>query len=306
MDVTGAVDIGGTKIAVGMVTPQGDVLASLEIATQPELGLEAGIRRIAEALEMSLTRCGGKLLGVGIGCTGQIDQPDGAIRKNQFLPGWEGTGLLHGLSDYFSTRVVIENDAVAAALAAAAWGPARGKRTLVFVTISTGIGGAVIVDGQVYRGAGGAHPEIGHHIIDPSGPLCFCGAYGCWESLASGTAMAAWAAAANPISASKLNSAAAICAAAESGDRFAKQVVEREGYYLGIGLANLVTIFSPDAVVLSGGVMRSYALFTEAIQKQIHSACRLVPSDQVSIFHSLPDDHNALLGAAQVWLAYNR
>jgi glucokinase len=160
----------------------------------------------------------------------------------------------------------------------------------------------LIIDGQVYRGVGGAHPEIGHAVVDPSGPLCFCGAHGCWESLASGTALAAWVAAKDPQAAKTLSNAASICAAAEAGDSTARQAVEREGYYLGIGLANLVTLFCPDAIVLSGGVMRSYSLFADAIRRQIETSCRLVPGHQVALFPVLPDDQTALLGAAQVWL----
>ncbi len=115
----------------------------------------------------------------------------------------------------------------------------RTAKRFIYVTVSTGIGAGVVLDGCIYRGVEGAHPEIGHHVIDPSGPLCFCGAHGCWESLASGPALAARAG---------LPSALAVCQAAERGEASARQAVAQEARYLGLGFANLITLFTPDVI----------------------------------------------------------
>jgi len=109
-----------------------------------------------------------------------------------FLPGWEGGNPVDEFSRRFQVSVAMENDADAAALAEAGWGAGKGKGSLIYVTIGTGIGGGIILNGQLYRGAAQAHPEIGHHVIDPSGPHCFYGAQGCWEVLAAGPAMVKW------------------------------------------------------------------------------------------------------------------
>jgi predicted NBD/HSP70 family sugar kinase len=124
-----------------------------------------------------------------------------------------------------------------------AWGAARTTGTLIYVTVSTGIGGGIVQSGQLYRGVYGAHPELCHHVIDPSGPLCYCGISGCWESLASGPAMSAWFREMDPER--RPLTAAQICERAQQCDVLAVRAVRREAYYIGLGLANLVTLFAP-------------------------------------------------------------
>ena len=175
------------------------------------------------------------------------------------LPGWQGLNLVEELQQEFGVPVAVENDADAAALAEAHWGAAKGSERFIYITISTGIGGGIIFSGKLYRGADGAHPELGHQVIDASGPLCYCRARGCWESLASGVAMTAWMRSQQP-GAPEL-SAAQICALAEQGDPLARRSSRGRGHYLGLGLANLITLFTPDAIALGGGVMKSSHLF---------------------------------------------
>jgi glucokinase len=171
------------------------------------------------------------------------------------------------------------------------------------VTVGTGIGGGIVFDGKLYRGVDGAHPEIGHQVLDPAGPPCSCGFRGCWESLAAGPAMVAWfeshAPAGDPhrpgITAKR------ICELAQKGDAIALQAVEQEAHYLGLGLANLVSLFTPDAIVLSGSVMKSAPLFLDRIRAVIRSGCRFVPAEKTQLtLASLGDDTN-LIGAARVW-----
>jgi glucokinase len=303
MQYIGAVDIGGTKIAIGVISSTGEVLEQVEVPTPSGEGLEQGLAMISLALEGCLQKIPGELAGIGIGCTGQIDPLDGSILKNAFLPGWEGNRLLRYLRDRFNVGVAIDNDAVAAALAEASWGAGRGARTMLYITVSTGIGGALVLDGKVYRGVDGSHPELGHIIIDPDGPKCFCGAYGCWERMASGRAMAEWVAAQSPKDAERLPNAAVICAQAKKGDPLALRAVKREGIYLGIGLANMVTLFSPDVIALGGGVMRNYVLFKEEIELRLNTACQLVPHQRVCLTQAKCGRETGLLGAAQVWLS---
>jgi glucokinase len=160
----------------------------------------------------------------------------------------------------------------------------------------------MVFDGHLYRGVDGAHPEIGHHVIDPSGPLCSCGFRGCWESLATGPAMAAWLDSNAPADYPHGGlTAQRICQLAQQGDAVAQEAVEREAYYLGLGLANLINLFTPDMIVLSGSVMKSATLFLDGIRNVIRGGCRFVPFEKTELaMASLGEDSN-LIGAARVW-----
>src|SRR5579863_10185968 len=298
----GAVDIGGTKIAVGVVDDNGKVLSRMEAPTDPNRYSDS-LELIAHMLRKTGQRAGAEITGIGIGSTGPVDPLRGEFGDVDFLPGWRGKSPVRDLSAVFNVSVALENDGDAAALAEAGWGAGRNRTRLIYITVGTGIGGGIILDGKLYRGVDGAHPEVGHQVVDPSGPQCSCGFRGCWESLAAGPAMAAWfeshALADNPhlqgITAKK------ICELAQQGDAVAKQAVEHEAYYLGIGLANLINLFTPDAIVLSGSVMKSAPLFLDRIREVIRSGCRFVPAEKTQLtLASLGDDTN-LIGAARVW-----
>jgi glucokinase len=289
----GAVDIGGTKIAVGLVSRQGELLVHRQFPTQAERGFDDGLARIVahlRRLSASYT-----LEGIGVGCTGPVDPFSGRIGVVEFLTAWEGADLVGGLTRAFDLPVALENDADAAALAESAWGVGRGASRFIYVTISTGIGVGLIFDGCLYRGVDGAHPEIGHHVIDPSGPACGCGAHGCWESLASGSALAR-------LSPTPGWDARQVCAAAAAGEPSARWAVARVGYYLGVGLANLVTLFIPDVIALGGGLMNSRGLFWEHIEATVRSQCGYVPYQKTRLLPAVLGPQVGLIGAACTWL----
>jgi glucokinase len=292
----GAVDIGGTKIAVGMLTRRGEILARTESPAYPERGLQAGLERIIRMLRETAIHAretGGELEGIGVGCTGPVDPLQGTLGRIEFLPGWEGAALAAELGAAFGVTAFLENDADAAALGEHAWGAGRDAKQFIYITVSTGIGGGMIFDGHLYRGVDGAHPEIGHHVIDPSGPLCFCGARGCWESLASGLALARRGG---------YPSALAVCQAAEQGEEKARRAVEIEAYYLGLGFANLVTLYVPDVIAVGGGVMHSRTLFWEKILQTIRENCGLVPFEKTRLVPARLGADAGLVGGAQVWI----
>ncbi len=296
----GAVDIGGTKIAVGMVDGDGQVQARLECPTEAQRGLEDGLSRVIRMLHEAASEVGEVPQGIGIGCTGPVDPRQGTIGQVEFLPGWEGANLVEELSGAFGTSVAIENDADAAALGEWAWGAGAGTRTFLLVTVGTGIGVGAILDGRLYRGVNGSHPEMGHHVIEASGPVCWCGNRGCWESLASGPAMESWAECNHPKG--RHLSAQALCLNAEKGDQLAQAAVRRTAHYLGIGLANLVTLLTPEVIVLGGGLLQSRHLFWPAIQETIQTTCSLVPHHDVRLEPSRLGALTGLVGAARVWV----
>ena len=268
-----AVDIGGTKIAVGMVDPDGRVLASRELPTDPAGGYSKALDRIVSMLREVSRGAGTEITGIGIGSTGPIHPFTGEFGEVNFFPHWSGENPVRDLEGIFHVPVAMENDADAAALGEAGWGAGKGRQGLIYVTVGTGIGVGIILDGQVYRGVDQAHPEIGHHLVDPSGPLCDCGFHGCWESLAAGPSMVKWLVSNAPRDYGQRAGLTAkrICELARQGDAWAARAVEHESLYLGFGLANLVTMFAPEIIVLGGSVMKSAELFLEGVRKVIVS-----------------------------------
>ncbi|HTT64447.1 MAG TPA: ROK family protein [Bryobacteraceae bacterium] len=298
----GAIDIGGTKIAVGIVDGGGRIIRRAECPTQSERGFSDGLARMTVMLRDVAARTGAKLDGIGIGCTGPVDPITGVLGSVDLLPGWQGGALVAGLAEAFGVPVAMENDADAAGLAEAVWGAGRGRRRFLYVTVGTGIGVAIILDGALYRGVDGFHPEIGHQVIDASGPPCYCGADGCWEIFAAGPAILAWAKTRiAPAGGESELTMRRLCELAEAGDPEALAVMDRQGYYLGLGLANLVTIFCPDMIALGGGVMQSAHLFLDRARQVVRQCCTLVPYDKAELALASLGADTALAGAAQVW-----
>src|SRR5271166_4656095 len=298
-----AVDIGGTKIAVGMVDDAGNVLAQRECPTDAPQGYAHALVDIRRMLDATAHEVNTEITGIGIGSTCPVLPLTGEFGDVNFFPNWKGENLVRDLSDNLHVSVALENDADAAALGEASWGAGKNKKRLIYVTIGTGIGTGFIIDGHLYRGVDHSHPEIGHHLVDPSGPACVCGFRGCWESLAAGPAMTAWMEKnAPPDYPHRAGlTAKTICELARQGDDWAMRTVENESRYLGLGMANLVTMFVPEIIVLGGSVMKSAVLFLEGIRQVINSSCRLVPFERTELaLASLGEDSN-LIGAARVW-----
>lgn len=294
-----SVDIGGTKIAVAAVREDGTILKRLEAPTDAEKGFQQAIDRTSVMLR-EFTSEGIAFAGIGVGCPGPLDPFTGIIGDVGTLPGWQGGNLIAALEAEFHLSVSVENDADAAALGEGRWGSDAQNGRFLYVTISTGIGGGFLINGQLYRGVEGAHPELGHQVLDWSGPLCYCGARGCWEALASGPGMVAWMQQEYPHS--NFTTAAEICAAAEKGDAPALRCMEREGFYLGLGLANLITLFTPETIALGGGVMKSSALFMDQVRKVIRQICTQVPAEKTRLTMASLGADAGLLGAAQAWV----
>ncbi len=300
----GAVDIGGTKMAAGVVDERGQVLAWRSMPTDPDSPVETAVEQIAGMLRNSLAEAGphgAKLVGVGVGCTGPVYPALGTLGYVEFMPDWEGANLAALLGAAAGVSVFIENDADAAALGEWAWGKGRGTRNFMLVTVGTGIGVGLVLNGQIYRGVDGAHPEIGHHFIDPSGPQCFCGGRGCWESLASGPAMERWAQENHPQRLRR--TARQLCDAARAGEPLAVAAVERAARYLGAGFANLVTLYTPEMIAVGGGLMQAWDLFQPAIERSVQTTCGMVPFDRVQITPASTGAQTGLVGAAQVWIS---
>ena len=304
MQIIGAVDIGGTKIAAGAVTEDGKILERLERPTLPREGFPAAMQRTKEMLREASQRVGAPFAGIGIASPGPLDPYTGIIGDVGTLPGWLNCNLIEALQPEFGVNVVVENDADAAALGELNWGAAKGSSRFIYVTISTGIGAGMIFSGQLYRGVDAAHPEIGHMLLDDSGPQCYCNARGCWECLASGPAMTEWMRQQRPDHAEL--TAGQICDLARAGDELALRAVDREGYYIGLGLADLITIFTPDTIAMGGGVMKSADLFLDRARKVIRHICTQVPVEKTVLTMASLGQDTGLAGAAVAWIHRTR
>ena len=299
-----AIDIGGTKIAVGIVDNNGHVLSQLSTPTDAAQGYVNALDRTVDLLRKVEHDANTTITGIGIGSTGPVYPLTGEFGDMDFLPGWQGKNIVTDLQQVFHIQAALENDADASALGEAAWGAGKHKSRLIYITVGTGIGGGILLDGHLYRGADHSHPELGHHVIDAtSGPECSCGFRGCWEAVAAGPAMPAWMQANTPANYPNREGLTAkqICDLAREGDPLARQCIDREARYLGLGLANLINCFTPDAIVLGGSVMNSADLFLDGIHKTIHQGCRYVPYQKTKILRASLGENANLIGAARVW-----
>lgn len=306
------VDLGATMVRAGAFTPGGEMLAVDLVEIQARQGPEIGFQRTCELIERLLHEnalTGAHLMGIGVGSTGPVDALTGVIVNPGTLPGWDDVPLVVWLERRFGVPAFLDNDAAVAALGEYWVGAGRGVSRLYAVTVGTGIGTSCVIDGQTYRGAAGFHPEGGHQIIDPGGPLCYCGAHGCWESLASGTAIAR--AARQMVLKNPDSSLAAlvegdleridarlVAEAALRGDPLASAVIGRAAEYLALGLFNLLMLFFPEVIVLSGGVIRSSELFMPAIRRALQNATPYLPTAQVDIRLAQLGYYAGIYGAA--------
>jgi len=267
-DMTLGIDLGGSKIRTAVVDPQGEMLSSDESATPATKGCEAVIKSIVDSAHRVLKQASialSEICAIGIGAAGISNPEAGILFTSPNLPALRNVLLRDIIQERLGKKTFLTNDANAAALGEFYCGAARGARNFIYITISTGIGGGIVIDGKLYTGAIGAAGEVGHMTIDDKGPICNCGNRGCWETLASGTALARearqWIK--KGVRTSILEyaggdvekvTAQVIHSAAEQGDGLAKELIARTGYYVGVGLANLINIFNPELIVIGGGL----------------------------------------------------
>lgn len=261
-----AVDIGGTKIAAGLVRRDGTLCQLTSIPTLARQGAEALLRRVIDVCRSYLTETqdGGLPLAVAASSAGQIDAGSGSvIYATQTLPGWTGMQLKTRLQAALGLPVVVENDVNCLAVGESVYGAAKGCRHILCLALGTGIGGAMILDGKLYRGWKGSAGEVGHLSIHESGRRCYCGARGCLECYVSGPAIErdyARRTSRQKTAVEKAREHARriplenIARLAETGDETARAVIETAGYHLGYGLFGMVNLLNPQVVVIGGGV----------------------------------------------------
>ncbi|MEA3345942.1 MAG: ROK family protein [Chloroflexota bacterium] len=308
------VDLGGKTLAAAAVdTASGRVLGRHEVSTLAKEGPEAVIARMAELIETVMAAAGlarEQIGGVGIGVPGVLDMERGLTLFLPNLPGtWPQVPLKAAIEAKVGLPTSLLNDVRAFTLGEKTFGAGRDLDDIVCLAVGTGIGGGIVIDGQLHLGIGGTAGEVGHQIIDPYGPPCGCGSRGCLEAFASGPAITAMAlkAIAQGVTTRiaemveyDLNQVnpELIARAAKEGDPVARDIYERTGFYLGIGVANLITILSPQMVIIGGGVAQAGELLFEPIRRTVRERVHVTPLDQVQIVPAQLGTDAGLVGAA--------
>ena len=278
-------DLGGTTFKALAVSPDGTICGRIQGYTQAERQPEAVVHSMVEALRRLQTEVAAahrRLVAIGFGIPGILDLPQGLIRRSPNLPSWQNFDLRRALQRVLDVPFTIENDANAAALGEAWLGAGRGLQHFLMLTLGTGVGGGVIIAGTILHGAHGYAGELGHTVVDPHGPLCGCGSYGCLEQFTSGAAVARMA---EPHYGK--TTAKAVALAARRGEPQALEVYHRVGRYLGIACASFANLFNPQAVVLGGAMARAFDLFSETMHTtmrertflEVYNGLRLVPAE---------------------------
>lgn len=310
-----AVDIGGTNTRAALIDHEGTTLARVSIPTRPLEGAASGFRRIAAAIRQVVGATPlSAITGIGIGAPGMIDAARGLLHFAPNLPGWIDVPLTGEMARLFGLPAVAGNDANLAALGEYRFGAGRGSRHMIYMTISTGIGGGVISDGRLFVGARGFAGEIGHCTIDINGPRCGCGNIGCLEALAAGPAIARAARAAlaggAPSTLLRLAqgqpeaiSGETIAEAAALGDALALRLIDQAGVYIGIGLVNLIHCFDTELFVLGGGVTNLGEPLFDAIRRTVNERAIPIMRRDARIVRAALGDDVGLLGAAALVFA---
>ncbi len=317
-EVFAGVDFGGTKIAVALAGAGGDILAEGVIPTLPESGPAQAVERTCRLLDELCREHSVNYLAIGIGLPGLVDREAGKI---VFLPNlpeqWRGFPIAHEFASYTKRPVSLLNDARMAALGEFTFGKGAGTQDMLFVTVGTGIGGGLVLDGKLRLGAFGAAGEVGHHTVLPDGAPCSCGSRGCLETLVSGPALAAAGKALMRDGlAPRLSelvagdpgkvTATQMALAAEGGDSAVADAIRRAAEYLGIGIANAVTISAVNNVVIGGGLSVMGELLLEPVRRAVRERVRMFPGEVVHIScSSLGDKSGALGGVALAQQTYN-
>ncbi len=306
-----AIDIGGTRIAVGIVEPQGRLIASARTATPRELDAEQLWRTLdslaTQLLESARLSGAGALSGVGCGCGGPMEWPAGNVSPLN-IPAWRAFPLGERLRDRFGEAPVrLHNDAICMAAGEHWRGAGRGRRDLLGIVVSNGVGGGLVLDGRLIVGATGNAGHIGHVIVDPvDGPVCGCGARGCLEAIARGPALVAWAQGEGWRPGRRDVTTKELADDAARGHPVGLAAIRRAGRALGIAIASATNLCDLEVVAIGGGISQAGALILDPIEAAVRSYARLGFSRDVRVVPAELGQDAGLIGAAALIFAADR
>lgn len=275
------IDLGGTKISGALSDVDGNVLSQYTISTNAFEGEEIVLNRVISVIE-KVMEDGGKnsedIKAIGIGSPGPLDAEKGIIITTPNLP-FKNFKLVEPIKNRFGIPAYLDNDANVGAIGEFVFGAGQGTKNMIFITVSTGIGGGAILNGQIYRGNTSNALEMGHMTVEKNGPQCNCGNYGCVEALASGTAIGRIAREAilngeDTILKNYENvTSYEVFQAAKQGDEVASKILDTSLNYLGICVANMITIFDPEMVIIGGGVSKGGDIVFDKVREIVNTRC---------------------------------
>lgn len=288
------IDLGGTKIKGALADLEGNILSSYTIPTDAFEGEEAVLGRINGVIGKVLEESGksiNEIKAIGIGSPGPLDSEKGIIINSANLP-FKNFNIVSEVKKVYNLPVYLENDANVAAIAEYMFGAGKGTRNMVYVTVSTGVGGGAVLNGKLYKGSTSNALEIGHTTVLPEGPKCNCGNYGCVEVLTSGTAIARQAREAleaglnTSLSQYDKLTSYEVYVEAQKGDKVSEDILEKSFTYLGIGIANTIVSFDPEMIVIGGGVSKMGSIMFDKVNevvkeralKAMAENCKIVPA----------------------------
>ncbi|MCD6239670.1 MAG: ROK family protein [Thermotogae bacterium] len=308
------VDLGGTNIVAGLVNEDGKILRKSRLKTQVTEGFDRVVFRMAIAVKEVLEDVDLKnIVGVGVGSPGSIEPEEGIVYVSPNFPGWINAPLGRTLSNKLNgIKVKIGNDANVITLAEYWKGAGKGKDNIVCLTLGTGIGSGVILDGKLYTGTNGLAPELGHMSITEGGPVCGCGQHGCLETLASATAIVKRTKELLSTSHSNFQSnlreqhrtlpknieAKDVFKADREGNSIAKQVIDEAIKYLAIGIKNIINIFNPQVVILTGGMANAGDRLFVPLRQEVRKRVIASFMDTYEILPGELGDNAGILGGA--------
>ncbi len=307
-----AIDLGGTKIITALISGKGEMIAREYCPTLAAEGPELVINRILATVDHLLnlrSLSSSQLNSISIAAAGAIDMKKGVITLSPRLPGWIDIPLRDIVEEKCKVNTFLINDANAAALGEHHFGAGKEANNLIYITVSTGVGGGIIIDGKLYFGASGGAGEIGHTTIDVNGPECSCGNIGCLEMLASGTAVAREAI--RRVSQGEKSSltemvegkienitAETVSLAAQNGDFLALEIIGKIASYLGAGMVNLVNIFNPEIIIVGGGMAKMGDLLFVPVRRIVKERAFQLLAQTVRIVPAQLGDDAGVFGAA--------
>lgn len=299
------VDVGGTKVAAGLVDVDGRILSNIRVPMVSHSSAEAGLNAVLSAIAQATTGSDA-IAGIGICSPGPLDPFAGVVLNPPNLPCWRNFALAESVQKVYPVPVKVDNDANAAALAEARWGAAREYKNVFYATIGTGIGTGIVFDEKIFHGRTGAAGEGGHNSVDYRGPICACGKPGCIEVLASGNAIARRAREriATGTSSTMLELAGGnvdairgetVGKAFLAGDRFAKELILETIEMLAVWFANMIDLLDPEVIVIGGGAATLYQPFYDQLRERIP---QLAVNPRASEVPVLPAHYGAESGIA--------
>jgi len=293
------IDIGGSKIGLALVDETGCPLVLETIPTLVEDGFGNGMQRMTRSIREILSQSGisiDDVDGIGIGCAGPVDPATGIIHNEFTLPGWENHDLITPLREHFQCPVLLENDAAAALLGEYYFGAGRGMDPVLMLTFGTGVGGASLRDGILWRGRGGEHPEIGHLAVDANGPACYCGISGCLESIASGSAIQ------RAGQERGFEDTRDVFSAMKRGSADATAIVREAVIAVSSAVWTLAHGLYPAGIILGGGVMEEhFELFAESIRERLKPGT-MIDASKLEVVPASLGNRAGVLGAASLLL----